>query len=75
MARNQYIFFRNKEQALGVARQYCQHGFRSYVLDTHDTNPRAGHSRYKVVIVNPGIDDGVFETQVNDVWNSFIRRY
>lgn len=46
----------DKKRAILFYNAFIAGGFKVRLVDTHDTSTRCGHTRYSVVVFNPGLD-------------------
>ena len=58
---NVNFYSTTKKHANELVKTFRGHCLLSKIIDTGDTKTRAGHARYKIVVLNPGLDDKEFE--------------
>lgn len=60
----------DKKRAILFYNAFIAGGFRVRLIDTHDTSTRCGHTRYWVVVFNPGMSVVEFLNKFHQIYRS-----
>lgn len=60
----------DKKRAMRFYDAFIAGGFKVRFVDTHDTSTRCGHTRYSVVVFNPGLDVVDFLNKYEQIYRS-----